>query len=247
MCGPPLASDTHTRAQGAARRARRPFHSFLPALLISDLWMWGMTPPPAMVALIRVSSSSSPRMASCRWRGVMRLTCDVMKGERGAERVGSGQARPLVVGGRLGRGVAESRGRALCLPLPICLPLVSSPTLVPSGPWTRYRRAQEPRRSDTLLCECALACTCAGGRAGWGGVGERGRGREHWRVRTCVYARAHARAHHNAWRARGVLCCAPTHVVPPIPTPLDCMQDRQTYPGWRRCRRRRWHRRGRWR
>ena len=40
-----------------------------------DLWMWGITPPPAMVALIRVSSSSSPRMASWRWRGVMRLTC----------------------------------------------------------------------------------------------------------------------------------------------------------------------------
>ena len=33
-----------------------------------------MTPPPAIVALISVSSSSSPRMASCRWRGVMRLT-----------------------------------------------------------------------------------------------------------------------------------------------------------------------------
>lgn len=36
--------------------------------------MWGRTPPKAMVARIRVSSSSSPRMASCRWRGVMRLT-----------------------------------------------------------------------------------------------------------------------------------------------------------------------------
>jgi len=36
--------------------------------------MWGMTPPPAMVALIRVSNSSSPRIASCRWRGVMRFT-----------------------------------------------------------------------------------------------------------------------------------------------------------------------------
>ena len=68
----------------------------LPTLLIRDLWMWGMTPPPAMVAcrggtggserqgvgqrvdrrtLIRVSSSSSPRMASCKWRGVIRLTC----------------------------------------------------------------------------------------------------------------------------------------------------------------------------
>lgn len=31
-------------------------------------------PPPAMVALMRESSSSSPRMASCRWRGVIRFT-----------------------------------------------------------------------------------------------------------------------------------------------------------------------------
>lgn len=38
------------------------------------LTMWGMTPPPAMVALISVSSSSSPRIASCKWRGVMRFT-----------------------------------------------------------------------------------------------------------------------------------------------------------------------------
>lgn len=34
----------------------------------------GRTPPKAIVARINVSSSSSPRMASCRWRGVMRLT-----------------------------------------------------------------------------------------------------------------------------------------------------------------------------
>jgi len=33
-----------------------------------------MTPPPAMVALMSVSSSSSPRMASCKCRGVMRFT-----------------------------------------------------------------------------------------------------------------------------------------------------------------------------
>ena len=47
-----------------------------PALedLTSDLWMWGITPPPAMVALINVSSSSSPRMANCKWRGVIRFT-----------------------------------------------------------------------------------------------------------------------------------------------------------------------------
>jgi hypothetical protein len=36
--------------------------------------MWGSTPPKAMVARIKVSSSSSPRMASCRCLGVMRLT-----------------------------------------------------------------------------------------------------------------------------------------------------------------------------
>lgn len=33
-----------------------------------------MTPPPAIVALMSESSSSSPRMASCKWRGVMRFT-----------------------------------------------------------------------------------------------------------------------------------------------------------------------------
>ena len=36
--------------------------------------MWGRTPPNAIVARIRVSSSSSPRMASCKCRGVIRLT-----------------------------------------------------------------------------------------------------------------------------------------------------------------------------
>lgn len=36
--------------------------------------MCGITPPPAMVALIRVSSSSSPLIASCKCLGVMRFT-----------------------------------------------------------------------------------------------------------------------------------------------------------------------------
>ena len=45
-----------------------------PFLPMRDLWMWGMTPPPAMVALIRVSSSSSPRIASCRCLGVILFT-----------------------------------------------------------------------------------------------------------------------------------------------------------------------------
>lgn len=49
-------------------------HCFLPVFIIRALWMWGITPPPAIVALIRVSSSSSPLIASLRWRGAMRLT-----------------------------------------------------------------------------------------------------------------------------------------------------------------------------
>lgn len=49
------------------------FHS-LAALLIKDLWMWGMTPPPAMVPLMRVSSSSSPLIASCKCLGVILFT-----------------------------------------------------------------------------------------------------------------------------------------------------------------------------
>lgn len=45
-----------------------------PFLPMSDLWICGITPPPAMVALMSESSSSSPRMANCRWRGVIRFT-----------------------------------------------------------------------------------------------------------------------------------------------------------------------------
>lgn len=48
-------------------------HSF-EDLLMRDLWIWGITPPPAIVPLMRVSSSSSPRIASCRCRGVIRFT-----------------------------------------------------------------------------------------------------------------------------------------------------------------------------
>ena len=44
-------------------------------LLMSDLWMCGMTPPPAMVALMSVSSSSSPRMASCAPARVWHAQC----------------------------------------------------------------------------------------------------------------------------------------------------------------------------
>ena len=42
--------------------------------MMRALWMCGMTPPPAMVALMRVSSSSSPLIASNRCLGVILLT-----------------------------------------------------------------------------------------------------------------------------------------------------------------------------
>lgn len=48
-------------------------HSLV-VLLMRDLWMWGMTPPPAMVPLMRVSSSSSPLIANCRCLGVILFT-----------------------------------------------------------------------------------------------------------------------------------------------------------------------------
>lgn len=47
---------------------------FFVCLRISALWMCGMTPPPAMVALIRVSSSSSPLIANWRCLGVILFT-----------------------------------------------------------------------------------------------------------------------------------------------------------------------------
>jgi hypothetical protein len=49
-----------------------PFFGVL--LCVRLLWMNGSTPPPAIVARTSMSSSSSPRMASCKCRGVMRLT-----------------------------------------------------------------------------------------------------------------------------------------------------------------------------
>jgi len=45
-----------------------------PFLPMSDLCIWGITPPPAMVALMSVSSSSSPLIASCRCLGVILFT-----------------------------------------------------------------------------------------------------------------------------------------------------------------------------
>lgn len=48
--------------------------SFLPALRTRLLWMCGITPPPAIVALMSWSNSSSPRIANCKWRGVIRFT-----------------------------------------------------------------------------------------------------------------------------------------------------------------------------
>ena len=42
--------------------------------IMRALWICGITPPPAMVALMRVSSSSSPLIASCKCLGVILLT-----------------------------------------------------------------------------------------------------------------------------------------------------------------------------
>lgn len=50
------------------------FFFFCSTFKRSALLMRGRTPPKAMVARIRLSSSSSPRMASWRWRGVIRFT-----------------------------------------------------------------------------------------------------------------------------------------------------------------------------
>ena len=50
------------------------FPFFLDCFMMRALWMWGMTPPPAIVALIKVSSSSSPLMASSKCLGVILFT-----------------------------------------------------------------------------------------------------------------------------------------------------------------------------
>src|SRR6266404_7070995 len=55
--------------------AGTPSSFFAPSLPpVRLLWINGNTPPPAIVARTSVSSSSSPRIASCKCRGVMRLT-----------------------------------------------------------------------------------------------------------------------------------------------------------------------------
>jgi len=47
---------------------------FLECLLIKLLWIWGITPPPAIVAFIKWSNSSSPLTANCKCLGVILLT-----------------------------------------------------------------------------------------------------------------------------------------------------------------------------
>ena len=38
------------------------------------MWIWGITPPPAIVALTRTSNSSSPLIANYKCLGVILLT-----------------------------------------------------------------------------------------------------------------------------------------------------------------------------
>lgn len=72
----PIMIKTETTA------ARRDYHAsscfcfflFCSTFRSNARLMCGSTPPNAMVARISVSSSSSPRMASCRCRGVIRFT-----------------------------------------------------------------------------------------------------------------------------------------------------------------------------
>jgi hypothetical protein len=167
--GPPGARGRG--AGGRAGAAAGAAYSFLPTcLLIRDLWMWGMTPPPAMVALMRVSSSSSPRMASCRWRGVMRFTCGARAqgaGQAGAcgwrrSRGGSGRqaaARCLrcAHGGTAGahaatkscllpRAAHDGQGSASGRRHPAARRARAPPRAAPSDPWRRCPPAPAPRR-----------------------------------------------------------------------------------------------------
>ena len=114
--GPAWCVCVKRRSVGArSENKHTALYSFLPILLMSDLWMCGMTPPPAIVALMSVSSSSSPRMASCKWRGVMRLTCGFFLGGGGYWRKrirGLDQVESL-----LGRAAARGRWRRRPRPL----------------------------------------------------------------------------------------------------------------------------------
>ena len=137
-----------------------PPRPFSPILLIRDLWMWGMTPPPAMVAcsaakgaasqqglaglhkgagidcfkepnptLMSVSSSSSPRIASCKWRGVIRFTCGPQGREHGSARA------------PMGKDTMHAVPRS---------------ANAPSSPWRRCQPAPAPRQSGTLHRRRAL-------------------------------------------------------------------------------------------
>ena len=160
---PPATHRHHSREASSGRpQSSQCLHSFLPALLMSDLWMWGMTPPPAMVALIRVSSSSSPRMASCRWRGVMRLTYwggGESKREHGLCEMVSG-----VGGAREG----ESSRVPVFPPLSLYLPRTF-----------RSLDALPASSRTSAVRYSALVCVCG---VGWGGVGGGGVGRGRGRV-----------------------------------------------------------------
>jgi len=210
-----------------------------PPLLMSDLWMCGMTPPPAIVALIRVSSSSSPRMASCKWRGVMRLTWG-----GGGGRAEGGVVRPTLARARAAPLFLSSSHLQVLGRVAGQLQHLGGEVLWWKGERTGGRRGA-PDHGAPRSKKCAPVTTptpsstprtpshgrrliaTRASRAALGARGGRGRGgRPFW-------GRAEARpmARGPSLLARG----ASSSSSPPL-----------SYRGWRRCRRRRWRRRGRW-
>jgi len=190
-----------------------------------DLWMWGMTPPPAMVAFMRVSSSSSPRMASWRWRGVMRLTWSGSRGARGGREGGiqTGRVRKpspkrffpvareastrTVTSGNRRRGARATRGRG------------------------RGRSGGRTLRSlDALPASSRTSAVRYSAR-----TGARGRGQDASRGFAEATTRSAGKRRGGSWKtgagdARGGAVAT---------------RGGDAHRGWRRSRRRRWRRRGR--
>ena len=70
----PQAEDCSYSSRPPHSSNQQEAHFFFVCFMMRALWMCGMTPPPAMVALIKVSSSSSPLIARSKCLGVILLT-----------------------------------------------------------------------------------------------------------------------------------------------------------------------------